>query len=206
MTTLKDTFSFYNELIKPLYSEIEAEGNDLPIELLFEIHAAFDHLKRFYLDEESEKESCEKAISHLKRGALDTFKLKLKYFNNDVKSLSNSNIDLEIIDSGNYFKEFLKDKNNIVSQSKEARQQESNKDKNKAFETWIDVSLLIDEFKVKYFDDSKVSWAKKKTKKLFRKETLASFSIGLITGLIILIIDKINLMSVFINHLNKAPK
>jgi hypothetical protein len=49
--------------------------------LLFEIHAAFDHLKRLYIDDATEDECCRKAMSHLKRGALDAFKLKLKYFN-----------------------------------------------------------------------------------------------------------------------------
>lgn len=69
MTKINEVFSFYNDFVKPLYSEIEAENNDLPVELLFEIHAAFDHLKRYYIGEEKEEICCSKAISHLKRGA-----------------------------------------------------------------------------------------------------------------------------------------
>ena len=92
MTTIKETFEFYNDSIKPLYSEIEAESNELPVELFFEIHAAFDHLKRFYLGEEQESVSCDKAISHLKRGALDTFKLKLDLIRKGFRQQENLRI------------------------------------------------------------------------------------------------------------------
>ena len=43
--TEQDVYKFYNEKVKIIYSEIEARNNVLPIELLFEIHSAFDHLK-----------------------------------------------------------------------------------------------------------------------------------------------------------------
>ena len=82
-----EVYQFYNDCVKTSYSEIEAKGNALPVELLFEINSAFDHLKRFHLGEEDELLSCEKAYSHLKRGLLDVFKLKLKYFNNDCSKL-----------------------------------------------------------------------------------------------------------------------
>ncbi|OGI11429.1 MAG: hypothetical protein A2Y40_09565 [Candidatus Margulisbacteria bacterium GWF2_35_9] len=201
MSNIKETFQFYNDLVKPLYCEIEAENNELPVELLFEIHAAFDHLKRFFLEEEKEDISCEKAISHLKRGALDTFKLKLKNYNTELQQLLKSNIDFEIIDSGNFYPELLSKRKEIVKKAKEARLLESNKDKDKAFDTWTEVSLLIDDFKDNYFDGNKIDWAKKKTKRIFRKEIIISFLIGLTTGIIILIIDKIDLITKIISFL-----
>ena len=76
---IKDVFEFYQKYTKPIYAEIEAKRNQIPVELLFETYASFDHLKRYYLNEDSEKESSFKALSHLKRGILDAFKLKLKY-------------------------------------------------------------------------------------------------------------------------------
>ena len=42
----KDIYQFYNDRVKIVYCEIEAKNNTLPVELLFEIHSAFDHLKR----------------------------------------------------------------------------------------------------------------------------------------------------------------
>lgn len=44
--TEKDVYRFYNEFVKVIYSEIEARNNTLPVELLFEVNSAFDHLKR----------------------------------------------------------------------------------------------------------------------------------------------------------------
>ena len=52
--TEKDVFQFYNDYVKILYSEIEARNNTLPVELLFEIHSAFDHLKRIYIDKDDD--------------------------------------------------------------------------------------------------------------------------------------------------------
>ena len=46
----------------------------------------FDHLKRIHVDGESETLCAEKAFSHLKRGLLDAFKLKLMYHNNWPKN------------------------------------------------------------------------------------------------------------------------
>ena len=43
---IKEIFEFYEQYVKPIYSEIEAKRNNIPVELLFETYAAFDHLKR----------------------------------------------------------------------------------------------------------------------------------------------------------------
>jgi len=75
----KEVFTLYNEYLKPLYCEVEA-NNKLPMEVLFEIHAAFDHLKRIYIDKENESRCCEKACSHIKRATLDAYKIILKRF------------------------------------------------------------------------------------------------------------------------------
>jgi len=65
--TEKDVYLFYNEKVKILYSEIEARSNTLPVELLFEIHSAFDHLKRIHVDNEPETSCAEKAFSYSSR-------------------------------------------------------------------------------------------------------------------------------------------
>jgi len=96
--TEKDVYLFYNEKVKILYSEIEARNNSLPVELLFEIHSAFDHLKRIHVDNEQEDQCAEKAFSHLKRGLLDAFKLKLMYHNKDYEKLLKLRADLQLLD------------------------------------------------------------------------------------------------------------
>lgn len=129
-----EIYQFYNDYVKTSYSEIEAKGNALPVELLFEINSAFDHLKRFHLGEEDELLSCEKAYSHLKRGLLDVFKLKLKYFNNDCSKLLGKKADLRIIDSGTFLPRLLEDKKRIVVKATEARLHEGKKELEAAFD------------------------------------------------------------------------
>lgn len=175
-----DVYKFYNDYVKVIYSEIEARDNSLPIELLFETHSAFDHLKRYYVDNQEEDITCEKAISHLQRGVLDAFKLKLKYFNDDVKKLRAKKIDFDLIDSGSFVTNFIKDRREIIITARDARLYESNKDKEEAFDKWMEVSIKIDEFYKHYFIDTKLHWAKIKTYKFFG----LLFLLGLITGLI----------------------
>jgi hypothetical protein len=125
--TEKDVYLFYNDKVKILYSEIEARNNTLPVELLFEIHAAFDHLKRIHVDNEPETLCAEKAFSHLKRGLLDTFKLKLKYHNDDYTKLIKSKTDLRFIDNGKFLPSLLSKRKVIIGIAKEARLLEGKK-------------------------------------------------------------------------------
>lgn len=181
----RDVYSFYQGFVKPIYSEIEARWNDIPVELLFESYAAFDHLKRFHLGEGDEVESCAKALSHLKRGVLDAFKLKLKYFNNDVEKFLNSKVDFQLIDNGQYISGFYRDRSEIIKVAKQARLTESKEGKEQAFEGWFDVSQRINEFEKKYFSRVyEVQWAKNKTVNLVNKDSLRGFLIGVLSGLI----------------------
>jgi len=159
--TEKDVYSFYNEKVKILYSEIEARENTLPVELLFEIHSAFDHLKRFHIDGETESHCAEKAFSHLKRGLLDAFKLKLKYHNKDYEKLLKIKADLHLIDNGMFWLSLLSKRTDIIKLAKEARQFEGKRDIESAFDNWYKTSELIDQFENDYFKSPKIQWARK---------------------------------------------
>jgi len=178
--TENDVYHFYNEKVKILYSEIEARNNTLPVELLFEIHSAFDHLKRLHVDNETEASCAEKAFSHLKRGLLDAFKLKLKYHNEDYEKLSRLKTDLRLVDNGKFLPLFLSKRKEIINFAKQARVFESQKDIDNAFDKWYEASNLIDQFEKDFFDSSKIQWAKKLS---FFRFSL-TFIIGIITGVI----------------------
>lgn len=183
MVQTKDAFEFYWEYVKPLYCEIEARDNTLPVELLFEIHAAFDHLRRFYVDGEDEEESTKRAIAHLKRGALDAFKLKLKYYHVDVEAFLNSDVDLSLVDSGKFIQNFLQDKDNIIQLAKSSRISESSKDPEEAFSKWTETSIAIDKFYEDYFQSSyKIVWARRKTFFWNTKDSLRNLFLGFVTG------------------------
>ena len=176
----KDVYQFYNDKAKILYSEIEARNNSLPIELLFEVHSAFDHLKRIHIDGEPEDHCAEKAFSHLKRGLLDAFKLKLKYHNDACKKLMKSRIDLRLIDNGRFLPSLLKKRKTIINIAKEARLSEGKEGIDVAFEKWCEVSGLIDQFEEEFFDPAKIQWAKM----LGFFHFSLSFIVGIITGVI----------------------
>ncbi len=149
--TEKDVYVFYNERVKVAYSEIEARGNALPIELLFEINSAFDHLKRYHVDGQSEEEAAQKAYAHLKRGVLDAYKIKLKYFNEEYQKMFS--------DDGNKYKSYnaeiirdaIRERNRISELATKARLSEGSNNVSDAFDGWYAVSIQIDEFEKKYF-------------------------------------------------------
>lgn len=178
--TENEVYEFYNDSVKVIYSEIEALNNSLPIELLFEINSAFDHLKRIHVEKSPEEKESEKAYSHLKRGCLDAYKLKLKYFNVNVSKILNEKADLRIIDNGKYLVEFISERNQIYSLAKEARLSEAKKNSEEAFEKWNKVSYSINNFESKFFNPTKINWAKKQS--FFRFS--GSFIVGILTGII----------------------
>jgi len=181
--TPQDVFLFYNDQFKPLYCEIEARGNQIPSEMLFEIHAAFDHLKRFYVDAEDEDASCRKAIGHIKRASLDAFKIKLKNFHTDIDRLLKEDIDFELIDNGSYLPKMIAAKSEVASLAMNARKSEGHGNIHQAFDPWYDTSLKIDEFYEKYLTDgNKLAWARKKTFSYFNKDTKKGAGIGFATG------------------------
>ena len=192
--TEKDVYLFYNEKVKILYSEIEARNNSLPVELLFEIHSAFDHLKRIHVDGEPEASCAEKAFSHLKRGLLDAFKLKLMYHNKDYSKILNLKADLRLIDNGNFLPSLLYKRKAIIDIAKTARFFEGKKNIEEAFEKWYEVSDLIDQFEKEFFNSSKIQWAK--------KISFFHFSITFIVGIITGVIASVIVEYIFPNLLN----
>ena len=184
----KELFIFYNKYIKPIYSEIEARSNSLPIELLFETYSSFDHLKRYYIDypdnDKNQQKEIEKAMSHLQRGVLDAFKLKLKYFNDDLEQLLKTNIDFSLIEEGKYLPKLLSGKKEIIDLAKQARLDERNEDKNIAFNTWLQVSLLINSFEDKFFNEEKIDWAKHQTSKIRNTDRFFNFWSGVLSGIL----------------------
>jgi len=183
---VKKVFEFYNNRVKPLYCEIEARNNTLPAELLFEIHAAFDHLKRYHIGEETETIACDRAHSHLKRGLLDAFKLKLKYFNEDARQMMSCKADLTLIDNGAFYPAFVADRHKIIEMAKEARLKEANRDREHAFVCWVNTALAIDEFTEKHFArHDHLSWAQLKTSRLLGKDSIRGIIIGIISSSIV---------------------
>ena len=137
-------------------------------------------MKRFHVDGEPENSCAEKAFSHLKRGLLDAFKLKLKYHNKDYLKLMRMKFDMRIIDNGEFLPLLLKKRKDIIKLAKEARLQEGKKDIDEAFDRWYKASELIDQFESDFFESPKLQWAKKLG--IFHR--IWKFIVGIIIGVI----------------------
>jgi hypothetical protein len=156
--TIADVFEFYNKYVKPVYSKIEAKGNVLPIQLLFEIHSAFDHLKRSIIDHQPEEECCKCAKSHLKRGLLDAYKLELKFFNDDYNKLTGLKAQLGLIDSGRFLLGLVGAREKVVQSAKKARLVDK-ENIDILCDAWSDVSLAIAEIEDKFFSrQADIEW------------------------------------------------
>ena len=183
--TEKEVFEFYNNKAKIIYVAVEARNNVLPIELLFEIHSAFDHLKQFHLGEEEEINSCREAISHLKRGALDGYKIVLRDFNNSYKKLIGIDASyLRSIDNGEFLPKMLKKRKEILRAAGQARLKEGIVDYENAFDEWDKTYQLVTQFEDEFFDHEKIDWAKAENK-IQRKRALSKdLALGLVIGII----------------------
>lgn len=177
--SIVEVYQFYNNRLKPLYVEIEAR-NKIPVELLFEIHAAFDHMKRIYVEGEKSRICCQKALSHLKRGLLDALKLKLKYFNIDIERLLVAQTDFSLVDNGKYIVSLQQKKATIIQEAKQARLHEGLKDIEKALESWLRTAEYIDEFESEFLKPEKIAWAKRKTFAFWN----ADFVRGVVAGVV----------------------
>ena len=202
---LNELFQFYNDYVKLLYSSVQI-NNELPVEVLFELNAALDHISRKYVYDEPEKVVVEKAFSHLKRSCLDIFKLQVKIATDQFKELRK--IDTSIIDNGEFDKKLLTLYHNIQNGARIARKEEGDRryDKDgyiKSFDLWEPVyenAVLLQE---DFYYNKNVEWAKKKNKiynlKTFLLSLLASFIAGLLTKNYI-----IQLFNSFIDFLKSA--
>lgn len=180
-SNFKELFEFYYDIVKPLYSSVQA-SNCLPTEVLFEINAAFDHISRHWQYEEDEKKSIRQAYAHLKRSCLDIYKLKLKETIDLYEELCA--IDTSVIDNGAYDLSLKKLYNEIRQQATEARRSEgqANSDINRVFGRWQEVYELCVELEQKYYFHPSIDWAKKKSLKKFAVTVFLGIIIGVIAN------------------------
>lgn len=180
--TFAELFAFYNDYVKLLYSDVQTDAT-LPVEVLFEINAAFDHVSRFYIYNENEKVVVEKAYSHLKRSCLDIFKLKMKHTTDEYNKMLT--LDIGIIDNG----EFERNLHHLYHGAKqgaidarqlEGRPGEDDESAVPSFELWQAVYDKCVTLQNDYFLSPKVDWAKVHSSKVDKK----SFVVGVIASLV----------------------
>jgi hypothetical protein len=181
--TFAEIFQFYYEYVKPLYSRVQLT-NTLPVEVLFEVNAALDHISRHWQYNETEQQAVEKAYAHLKRSCLDIFKLTVKEAIDRAAELSS--VDTSIIDNGRFDRELVALVARIKQSAMTARLQEGDARKDDqaailAFELWSPVYDDCVKLEKDFYLNEHVTWARKKERrgKWTERAIGAGFSLAL---------------------------
>lgn len=184
--TLHELFAFYHDRVKPLYSAVQLQ-NQLPVEVLFELNAALDHISRQYTYSEAEQDVVRRAYAHLKRSCLDIFKLAVKDAIDQFNELRK--VDTSIIDNGDYDQRLLRLYREIHEGATSARRNEGdcrNDDASaiKAFEMWEPVYGNCVRLTTEFYQHKHVNWAKKIQKHGAWVERGIGFVLGIVASII----------------------
>lgn len=155
--------------------------NDFPVELVFEVAAAWDHLSRHWKYGESEKACVDKAARHIKRAVFDAYKLLLKNAVDEYDQLLE--IDTSLIDNGHYDQQLRLLMSEIRNDSIAARTAEGDTcgtdGWNRAFSVWNDAHQKIQRFVTEFYLNPNVDWARRKTTEFSKKRRWEGFWLGL---------------------------
>jgi hypothetical protein len=182
--TLGEVFRFYHEYVKLLYCDVQATGT-LPVEVLFELNAALDHMSRHWVYGESETQVAKKVYSHLKRSCLDIFKLRVKDTVEHYRELQK--LDLSSLDNGEFEKGMRILAHDIRVEARAARQREGYIANDtdgyiEAFAVWEPVYEKCIIFDQKFYQQhSNIDWARKRGFRL----TIKKFVLGIVTAALV---------------------
>ena len=183
--TVAELFEFYYDRFKPIYSHVEAL-NQPPIEMFFEVNAAFDHLSRNWHYHEDEVAVVGAVAAHLKRGCFDAFKIFVKEARDQYDELRK--VDTSIIDNGEYERGMIALFASIKQGATKARMSEGNSRDPEAwhgaFELWDLVYADCVSFEKDFFLNPKVEWARRKMAWKPWKNRLEGFLIGVAASVI----------------------
>jgi len=182
--TFNDLFDFYQNQVKIYYSAVQAD-NELPLEVLFELNAALDHISRHYVYKEPESQTVEKAYSHFKRACLDIFKIAVRDTLDHYKELLR--IDISLIDNGRFEKElrsliFQIKRGSCHARQMEGKQRTHDEDGVPAFDLWVPVYENCLRFEQEFYLNDAIDWAKRKGKILSAKTLIVSVIVSAILG------------------------
>lgn len=176
----------YYDRYKPLYSRIQT-FNEMPVELVFEVAAGWDHLSRHWRFEEPESSCVDKASRHLKRAVFDAYKLLLKQTVDEYDELKC--LDTTLIDNGKFDERLRLLMSEIRADSVAARASEGDTAGadgwNRAFSQWGTVYQKMERFHKDFYLNPNVDWATRKTAEFTGKRRWEGFGIGVAASAIV---------------------
>ena len=122
---VKDIYKNYIEVICPYILQLELLDNEFPIEILNEIRAIFTHLSKIYMSDDISVigKNLSKAEGHIKRAILDCYKYLCYAYEDKYKAFEiiYKNVDLSLIDNGEFLPKLLDGRKDAMSFMLEAR-------------------------------------------------------------------------------------
>lgn len=182
--SLETLFELYYARCKPLYNEIQTY-NEMPIELVFELVAAWDHLSRHWKYGEDLNECINLASRHVKRATFDGNKIILRRTVDDYNELR-KRTDTSLIDNGEFDRNMRSLIAEIRREGQEARLVEGVPESgwDRAFEAWDGVHEKCVTFRNDFYLNPKLDWAQRKTQLFNWRRRGEGVLIGLATSLV----------------------
>ena len=178
-----DLFELYYDRYKPLYSYIQT-FNEMPVELVFEVAAAWDHVSRHWKYEEADAECIDKAGRHIKRAILDGFKLVVKYAVDEYNDLRR--VDTSLIDNGGFDRRMRALVADIRQTATEARTSEGDTAEpggwGNAFTLWDEVFEKCERLRRDFILSEHVDWARRKQVGFAWRRRVEGFVIGVLSS------------------------
>lgn len=183
--TFASLVGLYYDRYKPLYSRIQT-FNDMPVELVFEVAAGWDHLSRYWRFGESESGCVDKASRHIKRAVFDAYKLLLKQTVDEYDELKR--LDTSLIDNGKFDEHLRLLMSEIRADSVAARTSEGDTAGadgwNKAFSLWGAVYQKMERFHKDFYLNPNIEWARRKTSWFTWRLRIEGFVAGVLASLV----------------------
>lgn len=182
---MAELVAFYYEEFKPLYSSVQ-QTNSVPMEMMFEINAAFDHWTRILHYGEPEEKVIGSVCAHLKRGCFDVFKIIVSQTRSKFDELKQT--DLSLIDNGEFVRSLNRLWSEISEGASDARMSEGDsRDEERwhlAFDKWEAVIEKCAILEKEFYHSSKVTWARDKEREAVKIARRNSWFQGVATGVI----------------------
>ncbi len=183
--TLAELYDLYRERYKFVHGALQT-FNEMPVELLFEISAAWDHLSRhFATQQDAPLDQCvNRAAGHVKRAILDGNKLLLKQVVDEYGDLQS--VDTSLIATGEFDRDMRCLMYDIRIAAIDARIKEGDTAGPSgwygSFEVWDTVFAKCQKFREEFSLNPKVDWARRKTAEFTWKRRLEGFCVGLLAS------------------------
>lgn len=180
---LNKAYDTYINIVCPMIMQLEDLTSSFPVAILNEIRAFTTHISKINLSDDItiKEDNLIKAERHVKRMLLDCYKYMCIGYDDKYKEYQNlyKNVDLSVIDNGDFLKKVVSDKQIVSNKIHKARLEELSLENNEenTFQNYEDAYNIYCEL-IRYIEDHNSLLDKAKHK--YTTKTIVSYIFGVI--------------------------